>query len=405
MRATIGLLAALLPALAATSAQAACPFQNDVPLKSLSAGFQAWKDATAQMAECGNFSAELDQEFSNKQPAALAANPALYQIAGVSNDSVVAVLNAGDIRPLDALVAKYGQSLSPNQIIKLGGKTMVIAMMVNDQSLMYRSDILDKLGIAVPKTWDDVLAAAQKIKDAGVVPYPLGGTFKTGWNLGEEFVNLYLGYGGAFFGPDGQPALNGPAGIKTLETMKKLTAFMQPNYLSDDSTAVQQQFQQGRIAMANFWASRAGAMDDPKESTVVGKIATAAAPAAIPGGKPATTVWWDGAAIARNATDAQAEAAFRLIVAGMSPGMVAAHNDDAVWIIPGFKPGRLADGAIQSLKGGAPTYPISTQMGLIHTAVGNSIADFLTGKSSAADTLAKADAAYITSAKEAGVLK
>ena len=101
----------------AGGALATCDHENEVPIKSLSAGFAAWKDVTAAMAECGNFSAELDQEFANKLPQALASDPALYQIAGVSADSVVPLLNAGTIRPLDDLVTKYGQQLSPNQLI------------------------------------------------------------------------------------------------------------------------------------------------------------------------------------------------------------------------------------------------------------------------------------------------
>ena len=46
---------ALLSALAmtvATAAIAACPTPNTVPLRSLSAGFQAWKTVTSAMAEC-----------------------------------------------------------------------------------------------------------------------------------------------------------------------------------------------------------------------------------------------------------------------------------------------------------------------------------------------------------------
>jgi ABC-type glycerol-3-phosphate transport system substrate-binding protein len=401
---TLG-LASLLALTAAAGADAACPFKNEVPLKSLSAGFQAWKSVTATMAECGNFSAELDQEFATKQPQALAANPALYQIAGVANDSIIAVLDAGTIRPLDDLVAKYGQDLSPNQIIKLNGKVYVIAMMVNAQNLLYRADILEQLKIPVPKSWDEVLAAAEKIKASGLVPYPLGATMKTGWNLGEEFVNMYFGFGGAFFDADGKPTVNNEAGVKSLEMMKKLTAYMDPEFLVADSTTVQQQFQQGKIAMANLWASRAGAMDDPKESKVVGKVSSATAPVAMPGGKPATTLWWDGAAIARNITDAQAEAAFKLVLFGMSPEMVAAHNDDAIWLIKGYKPGRLAAGAIESAQAGAPPYPVTTQMGLMHTAVGNNIADYLTGKATAPEVLAKVEAAYTTAAKEAGLLK
>ena len=70
--------AALLGAIALTTAaaSAACPFRNTVPLKSLSAGFQAWKSVTAAMAECGNVTAALDQEFAAKLPQALAAKPA-----------------------------------------------------------------------------------------------------------------------------------------------------------------------------------------------------------------------------------------------------------------------------------------------------------------------------------------
>lgn len=58
---------------------------------------------------------------------------------------------------------------------------------------------------------------------------------------------------------------------------------------------MQQQFQQGQIAMAHLWTSRGGAMNDANESKVVGKISSVPAPEAIPGGKPATTIWWDGA--------------------------------------------------------------------------------------------------------------
>ena len=401
-----GAAAALLGAIALTTvaASAACPFRNTVLLKSLSAGFQAWKSVTAAMAECGDVTAELDQEFADKLPQALATKPALYQIAGVANDSIVAVLDAGTIRPLDGLVAKYGQNLSPNQLIKLNGKVYVIGMDVNDQSLLYRADILQQLKIAVPTTYDEVLQAAAKIKEAGIVPYPLGATMKAGWNLAEEFVNMYLGFGGALFGKDNAPAVNSEAGVKTLEMLKKLTAYMDPNYLAADSTYVQQQMQQGKIAMANFWASRVGAMDDAKESSVVGKIDSAKAPAAMPGGKPATTLWWDGAAIATNITDEQADAAFRVIIAGMSPEMVAAHNDDVVWLVKGYKPGRLALGAIASLQAGAPPYPVSARMQLLHTAIGANIGDFFTGKLGAQQALAATEAAYRTAAKEAGLL-
>ena len=73
---------------------------------------------------------------------------------------------------------------------------------------------------------------------------------------------MFLGYGGEFLNADGTPAVNSEAGVNALETMMAMTEYMDPEYLVSDSTYVQQQFQQGRIAMANLWGSRGAAMDD-----------------------------------------------------------------------------------------------------------------------------------------------
>ncbi|SEU09485.1 ABC transporter substrate-binding protein [Paracoccus homiensis] len=397
---TIFLAGAL--SLASTSVWAACAFENDVPVKSLTAGFEAWKAATDAMAECGNFQASLDQEFKEKQPEAFAANPALYQIGGVANETMIPLLNAGTIRPLDDLVEKYGQNLTPNQLIAVDGKIMAIAMMVNAQHLMYREDILADLGIEEPKTYADVLAAAEKIKAAGVVEYPLGGTFATGWNLAQEFVNMYLGEGGNFVDDDNMPTINTPEGVRSLETLKAMTAYMDPEYLVSDSTYVQQQFQQGKIAMANLWASRAAAMEDPAESQVVGKVKMASAP--MGSAAPATSLWWDGIVLAKHMTDEQADAAFRVALEGLDSEMVQANNDAAVWLIPGYDVGPLAAGAAASAENGARPYPASTALGILHSEIGNGLAAYLTGAKDAETTLADIEANYLVSAKEAGLI-
>ena len=167
MKLILSLISSLL--LFSGSVYAVCSFSNSVPLKSLTAGFEAWKSVTTAMAECGNFTPELDQDFRKKQPDAFAAKPALYQIGGVANSTMVPLLDAGTIRPLDGLVAKYGGHLKSNQMIKIEGKIMAIAMMVNAQHLMYREDILNNLGIAVPTTYGELISAAEKIQQAGVV--------------------------------------------------------------------------------------------------------------------------------------------------------------------------------------------------------------------------------------------
>ena len=389
-----------------STAFGACAYENKTPIKMLSAGFEAWKAVADAMAECGNFEAELDQEFRTKQPAAFAATPSLYHIGGVSNGTVTPLLNEGTIRPLDDLVEKYGQDLSPNQLIRINGQIMAIAMMVNTQHLMYREDILSDLGIEVPETWDEVLAAAEQIEAAGSVDYPIGATMASGWNLAQDFVNMFYGFGGEFYDDANMPTLNNEAGINALNMMKRMTEYMDPEYLVSDSTYVQQQFQQEQIAMANLWSSRAGAMDDEGESAVVGLVETAMAPRAMEGGPPATTIWWDGVVIARNISDEEAEAAFQLILEGLDSEMVQANPEAAIWLIPGYEPTRLAAGAIATLTADpAPAaYPSTSAMGLMHTALGNGVPDFLTGAKDAETTLADIEEAYLTSAREAGLI-
>ena len=70
-------------------------------------------------------------------------------------------------------------------------------------------------------------------------------------------------------------------------------------------------------------------MDDPAHSKVVGKIGFAAAPTIMPGGKPATTLWWDGFAIPKN-FDGDPELAFQVMMEGLEDSVVVANNNVAI---------------------------------------------------------------------------
>ncbi|MEL6585014.1 MAG: extracellular solute-binding protein, partial [Pseudomonadota bacterium] len=209
---------------------------------------------------------------------------------------------------------------------------------------MYRSDIFEELGLEVPTTYDEMLEVAAAIQEAGVVEYPIGATMKSGWNIAQDFNNMFLGFGGDFYDDASAPTVNTDAGVKALEMMKALTEYMDPEYLVSDSTYVQQQFQQGKIAMANLWASRGAAMNDEAESQVVGKVGSAAAPLAMDGGAPATTLWWDGIVVAKNISDEEADAAFRVAMEGLDTETVQANNDDAIWLVAGYEPTEMSQG-------------------------------------------------------------
>ena len=387
--------------LSGVSASAECAFENAAPVKMLSASFPAWVAVTDAMKECGNVEAELNNEFLEKMKEGFAAEPPLYHIGGLYGSAIVPMMDANLIRPLDDLVEKYGQNLSPNQLIREDGKVMAIAMMVNAQHLMYRSDILEELGIDVPSTYVELLEAAARIEASGKVDYVFGGNFKTAW---LEFVNMYLGYGGEFFDAGWNPAINNPTGAAALGMLKALTEYMDPEFLVSDTTYTAQQMQKQKIAMATLWASRAQAMDDPSESEVVGLVSMASALAPEAGMIPAATLWWDGIVIASGISDEEADAAFRVAMEGLDREMVEANSELAIWLIPGYAAGKYAEGAASTAANGALPYPASTQMGMMQSAIANNLGAYLSGTQDADATLAAIEAAYIVSAKEAGIL-
>lgn len=385
---------------AATFASAAC--QNAVPIKHIANAFPAHEVLAAAMAECGNFESELDKDHRLKIVDAFSANPSLYHITSITNSTSVPMMDAGLLRPLDDLIAAHGPNISDNMKIKIDGKTMAIAAFANTQHLMYREDILSDLGIAAPTNWDEYIAAAAKIQEAGVVDYPIGHYMKDGWNLAFVFINHYLGEGGEFFSDDWTPSIKNAQGEAVLARMAELAKYMDPEYLVSDTTFVTKQLQQGKVAMANLWASRAGAVNDPAESSVSGKIVMGAG---LQGAATsASTIWWDGFGIATNISDEEAAAAMQLINHALSPEVIGANNDAAIWLASGFEPGPAAQGAFQTAANGAPNYPMNKYIGSMHSALGSGLAAFMTGDKDAATTLADIEAAYLSDAKEKGLL-
>ena len=276
---------------------------------------------------------------------------------------------------------------------------------MNAQHLFYRKDLLEAAGIEAPETYAEVLAAAEKLKGTKGVEFPLGGTFAAGWNLANEFTNMFLAEGGQFFEPGtAEPAFASPEGVAALETMKAEMAYMSPNALQLATGDVINAFQQGTIAMANMWASRAEAMDDEKVSKVVGEIEFAAAPAAVEGGPPATTVFWDGFVMPKSLQGEARDLAFRVMMAGLAADVVEASNGVAIWLRSAYQPTRYAEGINASIEAGAPSFPTEPFFGLAHGALGNNISDFLTGREDAEQSLQDAENAYRQAAKEAGYL-
>ena len=132
--------------------------------------FPAIQTVGSGAKECNGakVSANLTADHQKINVAGMSGDPAEYTSAIVANTSIVALLNNDLIRPLDDLVAKHGKGIKKNQLITIDGKVMAVAFMANAQHLVYRKDILKKLNISSPQTYEEMLAAAKKLKSLGL---------------------------------------------------------------------------------------------------------------------------------------------------------------------------------------------------------------------------------------------
>ena len=395
--------------LTAFSAAQACEISARVSV--VGNEFPAIQTVGAGAAACtgAEVSTNLTADHQKINVPGMQGNPAEYTSAIVANSSIVALMNEDVIRPLDDLVAKHGGDLKSSQLIKVNGKIMAVAFMANAQHLMYRKDVLADLGISVPKTYEEMLAAAEKIRSSGKMDNPVGGAYKAGWNLAQEFNNMFLGYGGSHFeAGSANPSVNSEAGVNALNMMKALSEYMNPDFLTHDSNVTNAEYRAGNIALLNMWGSRASSQTTAEGVTDAVKNGHAiAGPMTVGGGSTAaSTLWWDGWTVAKNISDAEAEATFIAMMNGISPSMMSDENirTQAVWLIDGYKPTDAAIGVFEAAKMGTTPYPMLPYMGLMHTALGAELPDFMQGKESAEQALADVEAAYITAAKEKGYL-
>ena len=324
--------------------------------------------------------------------------------ASVFND----LYSKNQLYSLKGLVNKFKDQhkIEERMIVRMNGDPMAIAFMQNTQVLYYRRDIFKRLGLSVPKTYDEMFATAAIIKKLDpAIANPIAQCFSKGWDLATEFTNVISSLGGRFFQEStALPAFNSQQGIQAIELMRQMLPYMSPNALASNADDVMNQLQQGRAAMGVLWASRASRMDDPTASKVVGLIDFAPAPAARMGGGTAAHLWWDGVVMPRNGPN-QRDATFSVLMEMLSESSVESGNDLAIWVRSNFKPGRASTGVKLAMEAGAKIWPAEPFFNLAHLQLGKVLADAVKGLRDPTQALAGAAEAYKQSAIEKSFLK
>lgn len=159
-------------------------------------------------------------------------------------------------------------------VASIGGRYLDrVAITAEAQSLVYRTDILEELGIAVPTTFEELAEAAERIDEetnnAGIT---LRGGAANWW----PFYGFVRSYGGEYVtAPDLVPMINSGENADALAMYSRLSATAPRGITSYDWDEINTAMLSGQAAMFLDSSVIYSRLQDPDLSNVVGQIGIA----------------------------------------------------------------------------------------------------------------------------------
>jgi raffinose/stachyose/melibiose transport system substrate-binding protein len=219
--------------------------------------------------------AQLDQKV--QLLAGQGALPSMSVAAGTP-DLVKEFISGGRLVNISAELEKSGQSgailpAAADVIEKLYGQDAVYALPneLNIEGIWFNKKIFAEQGITPPGTWDELVAASDKLLAAGVQPFTADG--KDGWNV-TRFVGAYLFRS---LGPDalrkvadGEAKLTDPEYLKAAEEVSALakSGAFGPGVASTDYNGTINEFLTGKAAMLYMGSWALGNFNDPAQNKI-----------------------------------------------------------------------------------------------------------------------------------------
>jgi multiple sugar transport system substrate-binding protein len=163
------------------------------------------------------------------------------------------------------------------------------------ECLVYRRDLLDAAGLAVPTTWDEFHAAARALHAPEREQYgTVLALFPDGHNSFYDFCIHIWSRGGEPFDGD-RPAFTSPEAHAALDFLRALARdddAIAPNARELDSVRSGLLFAEGKVALMANWFGFAAYADTAAESRVKGKVDVAPLPAGPGGRSVSLNVFW-----------------------------------------------------------------------------------------------------------------
>lgn len=326
-----------------------------------------------------------------------------YDILHGSNVEISAWSNNGWLMPLNDLIDKYGDeydlddiSQTAWDIVTLDGNVYAIPATSNTLHLAYRSDLLEKNGIAVPTTYDEIIAACEVLADEDSIDVPFTLDLSAGWAWEIEFLSFIRSYGADYVNPDDNTAwFNGPEGVAAATKMKEVVdACMGPEGLAIGYETAEGYINNGSQAMVHLWASNTVSMYDPEQSDFADVIKFAPAAAPKPGSLLGGSAWVDAYGIPAT-TQNDPELVFLVLMEALDRESMVGAATQGIVTRTSIKEGlpNLA-AASETIANGVGIYPPNLAVPLAQIALGNWLPFIGTGEMTPQEALDAAAEEY-----------
>jgi multiple sugar transport system substrate-binding protein len=283
------------------------------------------------------------------------------------------------------------------------GKLAGIPIITEQEILYYRKDLLQKAGIAVPKTLDELVDAAKKLNDPKNEMYGFVARGQLSPLITQ--VSSFLYSEGGDFTQGDKATVNTPEAIKAFTTYGTLLKdFAPPGVLNMSWPQAMGIFAQGKVAFYTDANSIYSNATDPEKSKIADKVGFAVFPAGKAGSKPYNITSWG---LAMNAKTANKDAAWEFMKWATSKEIVLKTQQKgnpgaraSVWDKPegttGF-PADLVPIIKEESKGGVDhDRPTVISVGEARDAVGEIVQKVMTGEKDIKSVADKANQALQT---------
>ncbi|KIC68791.1 ABC transporter substrate-binding protein [Pseudarthrobacter phenanthrenivorans] len=181
----------------------------------------------------------------------------------------------------------------PVKATTVDGKVVGVPIITEREVLYYRKDLLQAAGLQVPKTMEELEAAAKAIKASS--PDTAGFVARTGKSAAvTQFSSFLYSFGGDFMDAGGKASVNTDAAKKAYAYYGGLIRNYGPANVSTDMSWPEAMaiFTQGGAAFYTEADSLYKNATDPAKSKVADKVGFAALPAGPAGSKPYNIPSW-----------------------------------------------------------------------------------------------------------------